>query len=182
VRFEYGTDLRPAVPILPGERRRELALLGLRAVIGPAGVDLLRRERVFGERELRHMEDVRSLLGVLFDFHLGAGLALAALAAGLAAGRAWRLLARLLLAAGLATLALAAVVGILLVADFGTFFEGFHRLLFPGLSWKFPDSAPLIQIYPRDFWNDTALILAGATVVQAAVAAALGWWLRRRAL
>ncbi|HXV34010.1 MAG TPA: hypothetical protein VD769_08380, partial [Gaiellaceae bacterium] len=58
------------------EDRRRLALLGLDSILpGGAGIELLRAERfsdgapAFGPRELRHMEDVRQIVGIAFPAH-----------------------------------------------------------------------------------------------------------------
>src|SRR3972149_1563366 len=71
IHFEYAKpDFPPDAYGLTPEQRTELALTGLHSVLPQdgAGIDLLRRERLpngdpaFNERELGHMQDVRSLI------------------------------------------------------------------------------------------------------------------------
>jgi hypothetical protein len=68
-----------------------------------------------------------------------------------------------------------------MLVNFDWFFVQFHEALFTGDTWLFPDSDTLIRLYPDVFWSDFGGVLAGLTVLQAALLAGGAWWWRRRA-
>jgi integral membrane protein (TIGR01906 family) len=135
----------------------------------------------FGERELRHMEDVRTLLGRALRAQLIVLAVLVVLAVALSPSPRTRRLTPLgLLLGSAATLAVAAVLVPMILFGFEGFLLRFHRLFFEGDSWHFDDSDTLLRLYPQTFWEDTAKLAAALTLAQAAVlGAASAWWLRR---
>jgi len=188
VHFEYRWGGVPAdrYGLTRGERT-DLALTGLRSILpGGEGVALLRNARLpeggpaFNEREIGHMEDVRTLVGVAFRVHLAALLALAALALALAVRPARRAIVPTGLRFGAAaTLAVATLVGLYMLVGWGSFFTRFHEVFFEGESWRFPTSDTLIRLYPDELWIGVAAFIAGGTVVLAALLAVAGTlWLR----
>jgi integral membrane protein (TIGR01906 family) len=181
VRFEYGRSGFPADPYgLTKAERTELALVGLRAILpeygdGPRLLQEARLptgERAFHARELRHMSDVRTLLGGAYRYQLIALGAIAAAALLLGLFRGTRTIVPRALGWGaLLTLALAAVVAVLVLASYDTFFTPFHRLFFEGESWRFAEADSLRRLYPDAFWRDTAIALGLLAVAQALVLA-----------
>ena len=150
-------------------------------VFGPPDFDVeVGGEPVLTMRERGHMADVRGVFG---------GFAVAALVAAAALLVAWWTAGRrdggrraFWRAAGLGGRALAIGVvlvgGVALVA-FDALFEVFHRLLFAGGSFTFdPTSERLVQLFPFQFWFDTA-IAVGVVILLIALATAV--LARRRA-
>jgi integral membrane protein (TIGR01906 family) len=189
VHAEYA---RPGFPDdrygLTKAERTDLALIGLRSIQPQhgEGVELLREARLpeggpaFTEREIVHMDDVRTLIGYLFWGHLAALGAIAALTVALARFGFRGVLARGLLGGGVLTLAVAALLVGLMLTDFDWLFNAFHRTFFEGETWVFPTSDTLIRVYPEVFWSDFAIVLGVLTVLQAiALTAGAWWWLRR---
>ncbi|MEO6349712.1 MAG: DUF1461 domain-containing protein, partial [Candidatus Limnocylindrales bacterium] len=127
----------------------------------------------FSADEAGHMRDVRA---VLLAFLVAAAMfvALIALTLTRASGdaRAWRALARggLVLALGLV------VLGVFAALAFGVAFELFHRLLFPGGNWSFPEGSLLITLYPYGFWQ----LSAAAFAVLSIGAGLIVWFVARR--
>lgn len=122
---------------------------------------------LYGERELKHMEDVKGVTqGALRVWYISLAILilLAILASrgnwipdyinGLRRGGMWMI--------GLAaTLGIIAGAGILLNPDiFWTFFSWFHTLFFEGDSWLFYYSDTLIRLFPIRFWQDAFLAAA----------------------
>jgi len=175
----YGLDRR---------ERTELGLVGLHSVEpGGRGIRLLREARLpsgkpaFGQRELRHMRDVRRWLGRIYPAHLLALAALAALALLLSIRPASRgVVPRGLAAGAWVTLALAAAAVVLVLTSYETFEESFHGLLFETGTWRFRDADTLRRLYPDRFWSDTAAIVGAAAVLQALAILALPQLVRRR--
>ena len=165
------------------EQRENLALLGLRSIEpGSDGIVLLERATLpdglpaFDERELTHMQDVRSLFVPLQWGGLAVMLALAILALALARTRLRTVVPRGLLVGALATLGIALIAVPLILLGFDDFFTGFHEMLFEGESWRFSSTDTLIRIYPERFWEDVSTLAAGFTVAQALLLGALAWW------
>jgi len=189
VRYELGQDDFPDDRYgLAGEERLALAITGLRSIQpGSAGIALLERatlpdgSRAFDGRELRHMADVRRLLGQALRLQLVAVCILLAL------GLAWRrsprwqaVVPRGLQLGALVTFAIALLAAPVILLGFDGFFLGFHAVFFSGDTWRFSTTDTLLRLYPEAFWQDTAQLAAGIVVAQAvAVLLVATWWLRR---
>lgn len=133
---------------------------------------------VLDQAEVSHMQDVRGVLGGLPIVALVAlaGLAVAAWRIRTSAGRAvaWAAVRRG--AAWLATLLV--VLGVVAIVAFDAAFELFHRILFPGGNFDFdPRTEKLVQLFPEQFWSETALTYGAVAI---ATALLVGWYARRR--
>lgn len=187
VEWELGRDGFP--PDLYGfdtEQRTALAKVGLRSIEpGSEGIVLLERAKLpdgstaFGERELTHMRDVRTLFGAALRVQLVALLAIVALGLLLWRTRLRAAVPAGLLAGSLATLAIAVLAVPVILLGFDGFFVRFHEIFFSGDSWEFSNADTLIRIYPEQFWVDVSRLTAALTVAQAIVLGVLSyWWLR----
>ena len=187
VRAELGRDGFPRDRYgFTNDRRKELALLGLRSIQpGSEGIALLERARLpngspaFGLRELTHMRDVRRLFGLALRGQLIALVVIGALALGLARTRFRTVVPLALLAGAVATLAIAVLAVPLILLGFDGFFTRFHEVFFSGDSWQFNNADTLIRIYPEQFWQDVSRLAAGIAVAQALVLVPLAWWWHR---
>ena len=181
VRYELGRDGFPPDRYgLPEAARLRLALHG--PPLDPAaqrGNRPARRAKLpdgspaFDERELRHMQDVRDLLGNAFRAQIAVVLAL--LVAGVALHRStrWRRTVPLgLLVGSLAHARCRGAAVPVIVLGFDGFLLRFHEIFFSGDSWRFSDTDTLLRIYPEVFWQDTAKLAAGMAVAQAVVVGA----------
>ena len=174
--YEHGGVQKDDFGLTVGQRT-SLALTGLRAIRPDEkdGLQLLRRARLpsgepaFNAREVRHMSDVRTLLGRLYTLQIAGAIAIAALALtlGLRPSRR-RLVPRALRLGALLSLGLAAYVGVAAVIYWPAFSTPFHLLFFGESSWRFDDADTLRRLYPDRFWIDTAIVLGLLAVVQAA--------------
>jgi integral membrane protein (TIGR01906 family) len=139
-------------------------------VFGPPDFDVeVRGEPVLDERERGHMRDVRT---VFMGLYLLAAISMAVLAvAGRRGDRAatWRAVRGGALGLILATV----VVGIGAVVAFDALFELFHQVFFPAGSYTFdPATERLVQLFPFQFWEETAAVV-GVVIVVVAVGTAL---------
>jgi len=187
---EYGRPGFPPDPYgLSQAQRTELGLAGLHSVLPQyaEGIDLLRRARLpggdaaFNEREIRHMEDVRALIGRVYPLHLIALAATAALALVLGRGTSTgAIVPRALQWGSILTLVIAGGLLAYIVINFNTFFTQFHQIFFEGETWLFRLDDTLIRLYPLPLWSDAATLIGAATVAQAlALLVGASWWLRR---
>ena len=187
VEYELGRDGFPSDRYgMTDSEREALALVGLRSIQpGSDGIAVLERATLpdgspaFDQRELGHMEDVRTLFGAALRAQLVALLAIAVLALALAWTRLRSVVPRGLLAGALATLAVAVLAVPVILLGFEGFFTRFHEVFFEGDSWRFSNTDTLIRLYPERFWEDVSQLAAVMTVGQALVLAPLAWlWLR----
>ena len=189
VRYELGRDGFPADRYgLSDAEREALALTGLRSIQpGSEGIVLLEEATLpdgsaaFDERELTHMDDVRSIFGALLRGQLVVLVSLLVLALVLGRTRLRTAVPRGLLAGALATLAIAVLAVPFILLGFDPFFTRFHEVFFEGDSWRFSTTDTLIRIYPEQLWQDVSTIAAVLTVGQALLLAPLAWWWLRAA-
>jgi integral membrane protein (TIGR01906 family) len=138
-------------------------------VLGPPAFDVtVRGEAVLNERERAHMRDVRMAFTGLWLLAAVGGVVLVATARLVARPAWWRAVGR-----GALGLAVAVVgLGVVALLAFDVLFEVFHRLLFAGGSYTFdPATERLVQLFPFAFWQETAIVVGGVTVLAAAVVA-----------
>lgn len=173
---------------LTGPQRSELALVGLESIRPhSAGVSLLDEARLpggepaFDRREVTHMQDVRDAVGAALAVQIATALTLLAVSIGLG----WRRVTRRALlrgwqAGGIATLGVAAAVGLFMLVAWDRFFVDFHGVFFEGDSWRFSRTDTLLRLYPDEFWTVVATWIAGLTVAMAFGAVAIATLLLRR--
>lgn len=129
--------------------------------------------------ERAHMQDVR---GVFQGFYLLVLFSIAVLAVAFrrardtgASAATWRAVGR-----GARGLAIGlAGAGAFAILAFDAAFEVFHRLFFSSGTYTFdPRTDRLVQLFPQQFWSDTAIAVGVVAVV---VALATAWAASRRA-
>jgi integral membrane protein (TIGR01906 family) len=130
---------------------------------------------VLEERERAHMRDVRDVFIAFFR--------VAQIAAIVALVIAWRRRRRAddrlatwraVRAGALGLVATLLIAGVVALVAFDALFEVFHRLLFAGGSYDFdPRTERLVQLFPFQFWQETAIAVGAVAVVVALVLAAV---------
>jgi integral membrane protein (TIGR01906 family) len=130
---------------------------------------------IYNERELKHMEDVKTALQMLLNFWDSVLLLLVVL--GLWSRRGdwsdayragWR-------RGGFLTVILLVAFAIFAATSFWEFFSWFHSIFFKGDTWLFPTSDTLIRLFPLRFWQDCFIYIGVFTLL---VGLALGFGLR----
>jgi integral membrane protein (TIGR01906 family) len=140
-------------------------------VLGPPDFDVaVAGEPVLNDRERGHMQDV------FIGFYVTTGVMVAAASVVVvrrrerAAESSWR---------SVRSGALGLIVGLVLVGGFAfiafdVLFELFHRIFFAGGSYTFdPATERLVQLFPFQFWQETAIAVGAAAIVVAAIVAGL---------
>ena len=133
--------------------------------------------RVYNDRELQHMVDVKKVVGVaLWVLWISLGVFVLL---GLFAWRGgwldqyWQAVGR----GGWLTLVLTGAIILFVLIAFGVIFVWFHEIFFQPGTWTFYFSDTLIRLFPERFWRDTFLIVAG---LPALIGAVLGYFLGRK--
>jgi integral membrane protein (TIGR01906 family) len=136
---------------------------------------------VLNEREQAHMRDVRDVFQGVYAL-VGLGVVILGVAAIRARrqGTGARFALWRAVGAGARGLAIAvAVAGAFALLAFDAAFELFHRLFFSAGSYTFdPRSDGLVQLFPEQFWSETAIAVGVVVLVAAAVTR---WLAGRRA-
>jgi len=136
-----------------------------------------RRVPLFNERETSHLADVKNLFRTVFrvqEASLAVALVFVVAVFIWAAEAPLRALARILLQASLFTLGLLAIFAVLALVGFDELFLRFHLVAFTNDLWQLnPDTDHLIQMFPRDFWFDATMLMAGLTALEAVLLASL---------
>lgn len=161
---------------------QELAALRIALEQSPPGRDAADRTLLFNAREVRHLEDTRSVMVKSLQIW---GLAcIIVLAASYAIGRhgGARALEDAWFHATLITCGLTIGGALLFLFDFDPIFDALHGALFPHGSYLFFASDSLIRLFPPRFWQDFFLFVPLATLTESAgLATVLGMrkWKRR---
>jgi len=146
-------------------------------------------ENLYNSREILHMKDVKSLVkGVYRIQELTGVYLLAFVVVGLYLRRRQFLpsLARYVGMGGGATLGLAVLAGLGALIGFERLFLLFHLVSFSNDLWQLdPRTDYLIAMFPEGFFLDATMWIAGSTIIEALLLAAvpfalLRWWPRRK--
>ncbi|HEY4190590.1 MAG TPA: TIGR01906 family membrane protein [Candidatus Limnocylindrales bacterium] len=119
---------------------------------------------VLEPREQSHMADVRTVFRGLWAL-AAVSIVVLVLASRLPdRARTWRAVRN-----GARVLAVAVVaLGIVGLVAFDQLFETFHEIFFPAGSFLFdPRTDKLVQLFPFDFWQETALVVGSVIIVVA---------------
>jgi integral membrane protein (TIGR01906 family) len=139
-------------------------------VFGPPNFDVqVRGQAVLDERERGHMRDVKTVFTGLWVLAAVSALILVVAGRRMERRATWRAVRRGAIGLAIGVVALGAVA---LVA-FDVLFETFHQLLFPAGSYDFdPATERLVQLFPFQFWQETAIVVGVVIVLGCALVAA----------
>jgi integral membrane protein (TIGR01906 family) len=135
-------------------------------VLTPTG-----EEPLFNDREVIHLADVKDLLRGVYRLQ---ELTLAYILLFVVGVFLWarqshfRGLARLVLPAAIATIALLASFGVVAAVGFDDLFRQFHVVSFSNDFWQLdPASDRLIQMFPQPFWSDATFFVGALSIAEA---------------
>ena len=141
-------------------------------VVGPPDFDVtVDGAPVLNERERSHMRDVRGVFMGFFALAIVASVSALVIAArrrGQERVATWRAVQ-----GGALGLIASLIVGAFIsFFAFDTLFETFHRIFFPSGSYDFdPTTDRLVQLFPFQFWNETAIAVGVVSIVIAMLVA-----------
>ncbi len=137
-------------------------------------------EPMHNERELRHMMDVKLLIGQTW-IALGTGWILLLVVSFILSQRlGWGNVFNTIEVSAKGTIWLMLLLAVGLVIAFGVLFVGFHRIFFEGDTWLFSYSDTFIRLYPERFWRDTFALVAIITLVLSWAVRGISRWFNSR--
>ena len=144
-------------------------------VFGPPDFDVeIDGVPVLNEREQAHMRDVRSVFMALYVAAAISVVVLLVASRRRDRVRLWGSVRRGAIGLFISTIAL----GVLGFVAFDQLFEIFHRLFFPAGSYLFdPATDRLVQLFPFQFWEESAMAVGAVIIVISLLAA---WVVGRR--
>jgi integral membrane protein (TIGR01906 family) len=143
-------------------------------VVGPPDFDVtVAGVPVLDEREQSHMRDVRGVFIGFFALAIVASISALVIAARRHGGErvsTWRAVQ-----GGALGLIASLIVGAFIsFFAFDALFETFHRIFFPSGSYDFdPATERLVQLFPFQFWQETAIAVGVVSIVIAMLVALL---------
>ncbi len=190
--WEYNlSDFPPDLYGFTKEDRLKYSAIALEYLLNDEGIDFLgdltlpadklanadSGDRMYNDRELKHMVDVKVVVKGAMIVWMVTGLLVIGSVVALAWQPATRPLLRsgLLIGSGITIGVLVALVAYIAIG-FNTFFVQFHQVFFQGDSWLFRWSDTLIRLFPTKFWFDVFIWVGGGALVEAAVIGAVAWW------
>jgi len=135
---------------------------------------------LFNERELTHLKDVKGLIRLSYYLQLASLIYIVLYVVGQFGFRRrafWRDLAQRLVWGGGTTVALLALFGFWAVTDFDSLFLLFHLVGFSNDLWQLNPGDTMLLMFPQGFFNDAALFVAAATIVEAIIIVGAAWGL-----
>jgi integral membrane protein (TIGR01906 family) len=159
----------------PGELRHATDAIVADLVWGPPDFDVqVGGVPVLTQREQQHMRDVRTVFAGLFVAAIVSVGVLLVASRRRDRPRLWRSIRR----GSLGLIVGTVIAGIAGLVAFDQLFELFHRIFFPPGSYLFdPTTDRLVQLFPFQFWEETAMAVGLVVIVLAAVTAVVA---RRR--
>ena len=173
VAFEQGRARADAwTGFTPTDLRSATDAILADLVVGPPDFDVaVAGTPVLNERERGHMRDVRGVfIGFFAVVVVAVAVALLITARRDAAGRhaSWAAVR----GGSIGLVVVLVVAGAIALVAFDALFEMFHQLFFPGGSYTFdPATERLVQLFPFQFWQETAIAVGVVSAVLAAVVA-----------
>ncbi len=175
VRWEYAKKDFPEDKWgLRKEVRLKIAILGLKAVLSDEGMKEFKASGFFGEREIRHMEDVKRLLSVLFPTLYVLGILWLFITLSLGSKRQ---IGQVLIISGTLTETLVLIVLLISLINYDWLFTTFHNYVFDPYSWRFRDDDMLLRVYPMKFWFDATIFVGILTFILSSLLQGIGFLL-----
>jgi integral membrane protein (TIGR01906 family) len=133
---------------------------------------------VYNQRDIDHLKDVKGLIQLVYRLQFAslAYIVVYILFTFLLLGGAfWRQLARRIIWGSGTTIAILAVLGFIALVDFDQLFLLFHLVSFRNDLWQLYPGDTLLAMFPEGFFNDAALFIAGAAILEAIIIGIAAW-------
>ena len=181
VQLEYRTPNFPPDPYgFTHEDRLFWSMIALDYLLNDEGISFLEGLQfedstpVYNSRELKHMVDVKNVLGSVLIVWYASLVGIFLLGIWAYWGGWWEEFRVGLRKGGWITIGFVGVTLIAVLIAFSVFFVFFHEVFFDPGTWIFRFSDTLIRLFPERFWRDT-FIAIGLLSLAGGLALALGF-------
>jgi len=164
--IEYHMPGFPEDPYgMTQEQRLRYAPLALAYLLNDEDIGFLAEQHfvdgtsLYNQRELGHMDDVKSLAQTVLKIWLLATALLVGIAAAAWHFDWWSEFRLWLSRGGRLTVILILALLVFVGLSFNAMFTGFHGIFFEGDTWLFLFSDTLIRLFPLRFWQDVFIAL-----------------------
>ena len=181
--YEYSRQGFPEDTMgMDKETRIKLANRAIRYLVNTSDVTYLTQDTdndgypLYTERELRHMEDVKLVVGRALGLWKISMLMVIGALVWLYFKPNTDLIIKnsLSYGAGVIVIGIICILAYILI-NFDSFFTTFHQIFFESGTWTFSYTDMLIRLFPPKFWSDVATYIAAASLLEGA----LLWWSAR---
>ena len=137
-------------------------------------------EKLFNEREIGHMVDVKKLTDAIRVIAIGTAVIIIGGLFYLLRSESTRTIGyRAIYQGGLATTIVLIAIAGFIVLGWSIFFVQFHELLFPPGTWTFAYTDGLIRLYPEVFFFDVGVIMSIGSLLWGLIVMGIGRYLMR---
>lgn len=186
VQLEYRTPSFPPDPYgFTQEDRLFWSMIALDYLLNDEGISFLEELQfedgtpVYNSRELKHMVDVKNVLGSVLIVWYASLVGIFLLGIWAYWGGWWEEFRVGLRKGGWITVGFVGVTMVAVLIAFSVFFVFFHEVFFDPGTWIFRFSDTLIRLFPERFWRDT-FIAIGLLSLAGGLALALGFRERKK--
>ena len=181
--YEYGKTGFPVDPLgMDNETRAKLAVRAVRYLLNSKDITYLAQDRdengnaLYNERELRHMEDVKLVVGrVLSLWRISLSMVIGAFIWLYFKPNTDDIIKQsVTYGSGVIIISIFCLLAYILV-NFDSFFTTFHQMFFERGTWTFSYTDMLIRLFPPKFWSDVAIFIAATSLFEGL----LLWWAAR---
>ena len=181
--YEYGKTGFPVDPLgMDNETRAKLAVRAVRYLLNSKDITYLAQDRdengnaLYNERELRHMEDVKLVVGrVLSLWRISLSMVIGAFIWLYFKPNTDDIIKQsVTYGSGVIIISIFCLLAYILI-NFDSFFTTFHQMFFERGTWTFSYTDMLIRLFPPKFWSDVAIFIAATSLFEGL----LLWWAAR---
>jgi len=179
--WEYSKEYFPKPKEITLRERSILSRSVLAYIKGITDVSTLDTTDLFTQREISHLNDVKTLNNRLFLTRGVTSILFVYLTlfATLSAKKGYEVI-RYIFSGSLTTLAVAIILFVSVYLNFNVLFTSIHEIIFPQGSWSFSSRATLIELYPREFWIDSTVVFLILTLIESLILCLVSFTVMRR--
>jgi integral membrane protein (TIGR01906 family) len=185
--FEYNTPNFPADPYgFTKADRLMYAGISLDYLLNNSDITFFDQYKLadgspmYNERELSHMQDVKTLIQNAFLAWGIIGIGLVLIGVISRQTKQLRPYFSALSSGGWTTLVIIGLILVGVVVSFNGLFTDFHRIFFTGDTWLFYYSDTLIRLFPMQFWQDAFIWMGVFAIIQALIFGVFGRMIARK--
>ncbi len=181
IEWEYSKEDFPSTEELTTRERSILSRSVLAYVKGITDVSTLDGTDLFTEKEINYLNDVKTLYNTIFLVRGVAFILLIYLIlfSILSAKNRYSII-KCIFSGSLIILIAAVFLFVMVYLNFNSIFISIHKIFFAQESWVFDSQNILIELYPKEFWIDSAIVFLIFTLIESLIICAASFETTKR--